>query len=165
MERKKKSKIWSIDDKEFEKLIETSKRMADVLAFFGLKNQGSNFQTVSRRIQKLNLNCSHFLTRNDSSNFTRILSKDEFINEWLTKKSTKIRKYVKAYLIKFQLKDYKCSECDNEGLWNGKPLSLQLDHINGINDDNRIDNLRFLCPNCHSQTETYSKKNGQRDRI
>ena len=40
-----------------------------------------------------------------------------------------------------------------------KKLSLQLDHINGINNDHRIENLRFLCPNCHSQTETYAGKN------
>jgi 5-methylcytosine-specific restriction endonuclease McrA len=44
-------------------------------------------------------------------------------------------------------------------MWNNKKLVLQVDHINGINDDNRLENLRFLCPNCHSQTETFSKKN------
>jgi hypothetical protein len=45
------------------------------------------------------------------------------------------------------------------GEWNGQPLKLQLDHINGINDDNRLENLRFICPNCHSQTITYAGKN------
>lgn len=48
--------------------------------------------------------------------------------------------------------------CENIGVWNGKKLSLQLDHINGDHSDNRLENLRFLCPNCHTQTETYCSK-------
>ena len=52
---------------------------------------------------------------------------------------------------------YACTTCGiNE--WQGKPLTLHLDHINGINNDNRIENLRLLCPNCHSQTETYGRR-------
>jgi RNA polymerase subunit RPABC4/transcription elongation factor Spt4 len=43
--------------------------------------------------------------------------------------------------------------------WNGKVLTLQVDHINGVNDDHRLENLRFLCPNCHSQTPTYAGSN------
>jgi len=68
-------------------------------------------------------------------------------NKWL-------RKAVKTYL-NFE---YKCSEC---GIcnWNGKDIVLEIDHINGINSDNRVENLRYLCPNCHSQTSTYKGKN------
>jgi len=61
--------------------------------------------------------------------------------------------------------DYKCNYCGNDGEYNGKPLSLHLDHINGINDDNRLDNLRFLCPNCHSQTETYGGKSNKQIKV
>lgn len=49
--------------------------------------------------------------------------------------------------------------CGNIGEWQGQKLVLQLDHINGKNNDHRIENLRFLCPNCHSITETYAGKN------
>jgi HNH endonuclease len=52
-----------------------------------------------------------------------------------------------------------CDECKLSGEWNGKPLVLQLDHINGVYNDNRIENLRLLCPNCHSQTDTFCAKN------
>jgi 5-methylcytosine-specific restriction endonuclease McrA len=54
---------------------------------------------------------------------------------------------------------YKCVGCGNEGLYNNKPLSLQLDHIDGDAGNNIPNNLRLLCPNCHSQTDTYVAKN------
>lgn len=51
---------------------------------------------------------------------------------------------------------YECIECKNTGIYNNKPLTLQLDHINGNPKDCRVENLRWLCPNCHSQTPTYA---------
>ena len=56
--------------------------------------------------------------------------------------------------------------CDICGLseWRGRPLSIQIDHINGIRDDHRLENLRMLCPNCHTQTETYGSKNKNNNR-
>lgn len=66
--------------------------------------------------------------------------------------------YVKSRISKDNLLEYKCSECDIDA-WRGKNLILDLDHINGINTDNRIENLRYLCPNCHSLTHTYKGRN------
>ncbi len=54
---------------------------------------------------------------------------------------------------------YRCVECGNEGEYNGKPLALQLDHIDGNAGNNMPINLRLVCPNCHSQTETFVAKN------
>jgi hypothetical protein len=54
-----------------------------------------------------------------------------------------------------------CSECSMPPTWNGRPLCLQIDHINGDSMDNRLDNLRILCPNCHTQTETYANSRGR----
>ena len=62
---------------------------------------------------------------------------------------------VKRYLFE---KDYSCSEC-GISQWQGKRLNLELDHINGVNTDNRLENVRLLCPNCHSQTPNVNSKN------
>ncbi len=79
-------------------------------------------------------------------------------DEVFIENSTYPRKDIKKRIIDQQLIPYICVECGNDGNHNGKPLVLQLDHMNGKAEDNRIENLRFLCPNCHSQTATYAGK-------
>ena len=66
---------------------------------------------------------------------------------------------IKQYLFKHNLVVNECAVCKMPPVWNGKPLTLQLDHINGNHYDNRVENLRLICPNCHSQTETYTGRN------
>lgn len=70
----------------------------------------------------------------------------------------------RTYLLKHRLwntglKDKVCELCGITNMWNGKELQLQLDHIDGNNTNHNIDNLRIVCPNCHSQTDTFSGKN------
>lgn len=65
---------------------------------------------------------------------------------------------VKNRIILNQFLDYRCSCCGIDE-WQGRTIVLDLDHINGNNRDNRLENLRFLCPNCHSQTDTYKGRN------
>ncbi len=68
------------------------------------------------------------------------------------------RTVVKRRLIQAGILVNRCSLCGIDE-WRGKPLSIQIDHINGVRDDNRLENLRMLCPNCHSQTETFAARN------
>ena|SRR5271154_6721323 len=72
---------------------------------------------------------------------------------------------LKKRLIENNLLKNECYVCGMGPEWNGKPLSLQIDHINGVSNDNRLENLRMLCPNCHSQTETYAGKRFKRNKI
>lgn len=84
----------------------------------------------------------------------RFYSIDEVLSEYSTFAMSKVRQVI----LENQLLDYKCNNC---GIfeWNNIRLGLELDHINGYNLDNRLENLRFLCPNCHSQTETFRGRN------
>jgi hypothetical protein len=89
-------------------------------------------------------------------------------NEWITPLTELLvagrrrsRGHIKGRLLKEGLKDERCERC---GLteWRALPLALQLHHVNGDGDDNRLENLELLCPNCHSQTDTYGGRNGHR---
>jgi hypothetical protein len=68
------------------------------------------------------------------------------------------RKRIKARLFANGLKEKQCECCGND-TWNGEPIPLELDHIDGDRTNNRLENLKIICPNCHAQTETYRGKN------
>ena len=85
------------------------------------------------------------------------LTQKKVYEEIFSENSTYERKDMKKKILKENLLPYECS-CCGISEWLGKPLSLQLDHINGVNNDNRLENLRFLCPNCHTQTPTWGYK-------
>jgi Zn finger protein HypA/HybF involved in hydrogenase expression len=78
--------------------------------------------------------------------------------EVFVENSTYARHRLKERIVKEVMLPYICYECDLADEWNGQTLVLHIDHINGANTDHRIENLRFLCPNCHSQTDTFAGK-------
>jgi Zn finger protein HypA/HybF involved in hydrogenase expression len=157
MEKKKTSIIWKVSDEEFVNLIKNSKTMSEVLRYFGLENKGNNYHTCKKRISFLKLDSSHFMGKSAASRHSLQMTEYRYkLN--LTVNSMISRNSLKKYLINFKLLNYNCDECKNGNTWNNKILSLQLDHKNGISNDNRIENLRFLCPNCHSQTPTFAGK-------
>jgi DNA-binding CsgD family transcriptional regulator/5-methylcytosine-specific restriction endonuclease McrA len=85
------------------------------------------------------------------------------LSELLVRGKYRGRHNLKLRLVKAGLKDGRCERCGLDA-WRGEPLNVALHHINGDRLDNRIENLELLCPNCHSQTDTYSGRNGHRRR-
>lgn len=86
-------------------------------------------------------------------------TKEEFINEILILNGYRAWKTVhKKRLYEYGLKEERCEICGQYPEWNGKSLVLQIDHKNGNRKDNRLENLRIICPNCHTQTDTFSCK-------
>lgn len=98
------------------------------------------------------IKCSSF--RQASAYTTKYTDAEVFVEN-----STYPRKNIKKRILEKNLLEYKCACCGLGGYWNDMPLVLQLDHINGVNNDHRLTNLRFLCPNCHTQQDTYAGKN------
>lgn len=73
------------------------------------------------------------------------------------------RTHLKGRLLRAGFLKNQCEQCGIQ-IWRGRPLSMHIDHINGVHDDHRLENLRMLCPNCHSQTETYGGRNAKKRR-
>ena len=73
--------------------------------------------------------------------------------------STADQKTLRRHYFAGEYTEYKCSICGQEPIWNGKELTLILDHINGHNHDDRLENLRWVCPNCNQQLDTTNGKN------
>lgn len=152
------NRIYKITDNEFSNLVKSSLNISEILFKLGYTTSGNTWEysQVKQRMESLGLSTLDFKGRSLlKPNQNKI---DE--SKLLCENSKHARTVLRRYLIRNSLIPYKCAICGTLE-WQGKTLSLELDHINGINNDNRLENLRFLCPNCHSQTTTYGARNKQ----
>jgi len=145
---------WS--DDELTVAVISNITMAGTLRELGLSTSPGNYKFVGARIKSLGLDTTHFRGRSHGSS---ISPRAKSLEEYLTLGSAIGSSYLKTKVLRAGLLRNQCFECKLEPSWNGKDLTLQLDHINGDSSDNRIDNLRILCPNCHTQTKTFTGKN------
>lgn len=150
-----RNKLGTFSDDSFIKIVNESFSYSEILRKIGLTtNGGSSTKSIKQRINLLGLSVEHFKTNGSHRNFKIKICTEEILKE----NSSYSRRSLKRRLIEESYLKYECSIC-KIFKWNESDLVLQLDHINGINNDNRLENLRLLCPNCHSQTDTYSGKN------
>lgn len=157
------NRLNKLNDSEILEILENSTSISDFLRKIGYKtNTGGGYKILHKECIKRNLDISFYKkkfrlnTNNKISNKLKKIPIEEILIE---NSKYENRTRLKERLIKEKILEYKCIECENNGEWRGKKLSLQLNHKNGINNDNRIENIEFICPNCHSQTENYAGKN------
>lgn len=141
--------IDNFTPEELEQIVKESYSYREVLKKLGYATGGgNNNKTLKNRLEKYNISTEHFHT---------IKSVERNVDNVFCENSTASQATLRRWFVKGDYIPYSCSICGISE-WQGKKLALQLDHINGNNRDDRIENLRWLCPNCHSQTETFCGK-------
>ena len=155
----RRKKIDAIDDEMFKTLLQNSKNWTDFVRKCGLKStNGLTNSHLAKRINQLDLNTKHFDEPTKSD------------HHFVVDCQYRCNNLIKKKLVRDFDRPYECSVCKNEHftnrdgvlLWRNQEIILELEHKNGINTDNRIQNLTFLCPNCHSQTSTFKGKNSKK---
>lgn len=140
-------------------LVKTSSSYREVIEKLGLRVSGGNHSHIKRRVSDLKIDISHFMSgrlkfgeryKGRSGKLTKevVLVKDRIPGR--RENLATLRRVMAEHGFKEE-----CTECGIPPSWNGKPLRLQIDHRNGDFCDNQVENLRFVCPNCHCQTETW----------
>ena len=154
-------------DDQLTDAVRSSVTIAEALGRLGLVPRGQNYRTFHRHRERLGLDISQFLGKAHLAGRIRHnLSTRIPLEEILVEKSTYANSpRLGERLIREGLREDRCYECGITE-WRGRKLRLRLDHINGNPRDHRLDNLRFLCPNCDSLTDTYCGRNsaGARER-
>ena len=140
--------------------IQSSRSFAEALRRLGVCASGGNWLTLRRRAEEWQISTVHFDPYARGAAAAR--SRGRALDEILVAGSTYSRHSLKQRLWSSALKPRHCELCGQEELWKGRPMGLILDHINGIRDDNRLENLRIVCPNCAATLDTHC---GRKNRI
>lgn len=138
--------------------VSNSTSIAGVLRYLNLKQAGGTQAHISRKIKEFEIDKSHF--KGKGWNRKGIALNRIPAEEVLVVRPQGSLRPRRQQLLRSMLEvgvDNRCAICYNDGMWEGKPLTLEIDHIDGDWLNNLIENLRFLCPNCHSQQETTNK--------
>jgi hypothetical protein len=139
----------------FTNIVKTSNNISDVSRKLNLSTGHGNRQTIQKYIKLYNIDISHFHNGYYGNDYNFLIKRS--LSEYLVENSTFCRMTLKKRLYKEGLKERKCELCGQGEDWNGKHMSLILDHINGVNNDNRLENLRIVCPNCNATLDTHCR--------
>ena len=145
------TRSWS--DSDMKKALAASDTVAGALRSLGLSLSNGNYLSVRKFIRRSGVDVSHMKGKAHGGGGHPKIPMDDILVE----NSTYDRTHLKRRLIKEGVLEEECNICGQGVGWNGLRLKMVLDHINGVPDDNRIENLRLLCPNCNSQQDTFSR--------
>ena len=164
------AKLKNISLEELQKVAKKCFNSSEACRELALADNGGNVTRLKKLLRKNDVDISHWTGQSWSKGKTSLDDKRvrrKPAEEIFCENSNAAPSYVRSLILKKNLLEYKCSKekCNNLGQWLGETLKLQLDHINGIRTDHRLENLRWLCPNCHSQTDTYGGKNTNKNKV
>ena len=149
-------------DEQLREAVSQATSIAGVLRILGIRQAGGSHFHMSKRIRRLNLDTSHFLGQAHSKGKQLARKPPE---HYLVRRDRDDRRVAPLYLRRALLEvgvPCCCAFCGIAEVWMGMPLRLHIDHIDGDFSNCEQSNLRFLCPNCHSQTASYCRKLGSR---
>jgi len=135
-----------------------STSIAGVMRYLELKPAGGTHFHISKKLKAFDINTTHFTgsVHNRGTVDPKRKTWQQVLVLGKAGSSRTKTPQLKRALLDYGL-TYECAECKLDGTWQGKLITLHIDHVSGIIWDNRPENLRFLCPNCHSQTDTYCR--------
>ena len=136
---------------------------ADALRYLGYPVKGANYRTLQKWARRWVIETDHFDPDVGRRRAARKLQIP--LDEVLVENSTYNRFNLKRRLVESGLLESRCELCGQDEHWNGRLMSLVLDHINGVSNDNRLENLRMVCANCAATLDTHCGRNLPRERV
>jgi hypothetical protein len=146
-------------EENLKNIIILSNSIGETLDKLNLRRAGGNYGIINNYIKKYNIDISHFDKSGYNINDVRQIRNLEDV---LVENSNYSRTNLKKRLYNEGILERKCCLCNQDENWNGMKISLVLDHINGVYNDNRVENLRIVCPNCNAGLDTFAGRNSKK---